>query len=193
MHLLELQRQLTLHANRWQRCIFLMIAIFAFYLATYSVALSVKPDFTATAAKTGGAALEPVEHQAKTAIDRQPGYRPTTEEIDLLARAVYSEARGEHFEGQVSIAAVIMNRLEHSDFPDSISGVIFEPQAFTAVADGQFWLQPDGTAYRAVEEALKGKDPSGGALYYYNPATAASPWIFSRRPITRIGNHVFAL
>ena len=83
MHLLELQRQLTLHANRWQRCIFLMIAIFAFYLATYSVALSVKPDFTATAAKTGGAALEPVEHQAKTAIDRQPGYRPTTEEIDL--------------------------------------------------------------------------------------------------------------
>ena len=88
---------------------------------------------------------------------------------------------------------MIMNRLEHSDFPDSISGVIFEPQAFTAVADGQFWLQPDGTAYRAVEESLKGKEPSGGALYYYNPATAASPWIFSRRPITRIGNHVFAL
>ena len=192
MHLLELQRQLTLHANRWQRCIFLMIAIITFYLATYSVALSVKPAFTATAAK-GDEASQADEHQAKTAVVQQPGYRPTAEEIDLLARAVYSEARGEQFEGQVAIAAVIMNRVEHPNFPDSIPGVIFEPQAFTAVSDGQFWLQPDQTAYRAVEEALKGEDPSGGALYYYNPATATSPWIFSRRTITRIGNHVFAL
>ena len=87
---------------------------------------------------------------------------------------------------------MIINRVEDSDFPDSISGVIFEPQAFTAVSDGQFWLEPDRNAYRAVEEALKER-PQRGALYYYNPATATSPWIFSRRTITRIGNHVFAL
>jgi spore germination cell wall hydrolase CwlJ-like protein len=191
MHLLDLQRQLTLHANRWQRCIFLIVAIVTFYMATHSVAVSVRPALTAS--KTGDTALEPVEHTAKTLNDDQQSYRPSAEEIDLLTRAVYSEARGEQFQGQVAIAAVIINRVEDSDFPDSISGVIFEPQAFTAVSDGQFWLEPDRNAYRAVEEALEGKDPSGGALYYYNTATATSPWIFSRRTITRIGNHVFAL
>lgn len=117
----------------------------------------------------------------------------TEEEYDLLARAVYSEARGEPFQGQVAIAAVILNRVEHENFPDTIKNVIFQPAAFTAVQDGQFWLTPDSTAYAAAEEALAGNDPSGGAVYYYNPATSSNQWIRSRQVITAIGKHVFAV
>lgn len=117
----------------------------------------------------------------------------TEEERDLLARAVYSEARGEPFQGQVAIAAVILNRVEHENFPDEVDEVIFQPAAFTAVQDGQFWLTPDETAYAAVQEALEGRDPSGGATYYYNPATATSGWIFTREVITAIGKHLFAV
>lgn len=117
----------------------------------------------------------------------------TDEEYNLLARAVYSEARGEPFQGQVAIAAVILNRVEHEKFPDSISGVIFQPAAFTAVQDGQFWLTPDSTAYAAVEKALAGNDPSGGAVFYYNPTTSSNWWIRSRQIITAIGKHVFAI
>lgn len=110
-----------------------------------------------------------------------------------LAQAVYGEARGESFEGQVAVAAVIINRLNNPDFPNTIGGVIFQPWAFTAVNDGQFNLKPDATALRAVEEALQGRDPSGGALYYWNPDKATSSWIWSRPIINRIGNHVFAI
>ncbi|WP_083762831.1 cell wall hydrolase [Natranaerobius thermophilus] len=113
-------------------------------------------------------------------------------ERDLLAHAVYSEARGEPYKGQVAVAAVIINRVEDSRWPDNVEGVIFEPWAFTAVHDGQFWLQPNETAYDAVSDALKGWDPSEGATFYYNPVTATSEWIFTRTPITTIGKHVFA-
>ena len=113
------------------------------------------------------------------------------EDITLLARTVYSEARGEPYEGQVAVAAVVLNRLKHPDFPSNIRGVIFQPLAFTAVADGQFWLTPNQTAYNAVNEALKGWDPSNGALYYWNPVTATSKWIWSRTITHHIGKHVF--
>lgn len=115
----------------------------------------------------------------------------TQEEITLLARAVYSEARGEPYEGQVAIAAVILNRLAHSSFPNTISGVIFEPGAFTAVSDGQFWLQPNELAYKAARDAINGWDPTGDAIYYFNPDTATSAWIWSRPQIKRIGKHIF--
>jgi len=118
--------------------------------------------------------------------------RVTDEEMDLLARAVYSEARGEPFQGQVAVAAVILNRVRHPEFPSSINGVIFEPWAFTAVNDGQFWLTPNQTAYAAVQEALAGNDPSNGAIFYYNPTTATNQWIRTRPVVTSIGNHVFA-
>ncbi len=114
------------------------------------------------------------------------------EERQLLARAVYSEARGETYKGQVAVASVILNRVKDPKFPNSIKRVIFEPWAFTAVHDGQFWLQPDQTAIRAVEDALKGWDPSGGATFYYNPAKVTSNWIYSRSIIKRIGRHYFA-
>lgn len=112
-------------------------------------------------------------------------------DLNLMANAVYGEARGEPYEGQVAIAAVILNRVKNANFPNTVAGVIFEPLAFTAVADGQIWLEPDETAKRAVMDAINGWDPTGGLLYYYNPATATSQWMFNREVVLRIGNHVF--
>ena len=111
----------------------------------------------------------------------------------LLARAVNGEARGEPYEGQVAVAAVILNRVRHSSFPNTISGVIYQPGAFTAVSDGQINVPIDenSSVYKACSDALNGWDPSGGAIYYYNPATATSSWIWSRPVIKRIGKHVF--
>lgn len=108
-----------------------------------------------------------------------------------MANAVYGEARGEPYIGQVAVAAVILNRLQHPSFPDTVAGVIFQPGAFTAVADGQIWLTPNETARKAVLDAINGWDPSGGAIYYFNPATATSAWIWSRPQIKRIGQHIF--
>lgn len=117
----------------------------------------------------------------------------TTDDVYWLARAVYGEARGEPYIGQVAVAAVIINRVESPNFPKSIKEVIFEPQAFTAVTDGQIYLDPNDTAIRAAREALNGADPSAGALYYWNPEKATSKWIWSRTIIKRIGKHVFGI
>lgn len=112
-------------------------------------------------------------------------------DIQLLANAVYGEARGESYIGQVAVAAVILNRVESPTFPNTASGVIFEPRAFTAVADGQIWLTPNETAKKAVLDAINGWDPTGNALYYFNPDTATSSWIWSRPQIKKIGKHIF--
>ncbi|WP_343206476.1 spore cortex-lytic enzyme [Bacillus sp. B15-48] len=112
-------------------------------------------------------------------------------DIQLMANAVYGEARGEPYEGQVAVAAVIINRLESATFPNTVSGVIFEPLAFTAVADGQIWLTPNDTARKAVLDAINGVDPTGEALYYFNPDTATSSWIWGRPQIKKIGKHIF--
>lgn len=114
-------------------------------------------------------------------------------DIQLMAQAVYGEARGEPYEGQVAVAAVILNRIQSPIFPNTVSGVIFEPLAFTAVADGQFYMEPDETAREAVMDAINGWDPSGEAIYYFNPDTATSSWIWSRPQIKRIGKHVFCM
>lgn len=115
------------------------------------------------------------------------------EDIDLMARVVYAEARGEVYEGQVAVAAVILNRLKHPDFPKSISGIVYEQYAFESVANGQINQAPDANAYQAVQDALDGRDPSGGALYFWNPAYSTSEWIKTRTVIKQIGNHVFAV
>ena len=114
-------------------------------------------------------------------------------DVTLLARLIYGEARGESYTGQIAVGAVVMNRLRSSSFPNTISGVIYQPYAFTAVDDGQINLTPNDQAYRAAKEAMNGYDPSYGALYYYNPATATSSWIFSRKTTVVIGRHVFAI
>ncbi|MCM3782897.1 spore cortex-lytic enzyme [Neobacillus mesonae] len=117
----------------------------------------------------------------------------TANEIKLMANAVYGEARGEPFEGQVAVAAVILNRVRAPQFPDTPSGVIFEPRAFTAVADGQIYLEPNETARKAVLQAIDGWDPTGGCLYYFNPKTATSPWIWTRQQVKTIGQHIFCM
>lgn len=115
----------------------------------------------------------------------------TERDLQLLANAVYGEARGEPYEGQVAVAAVILNRIEHPDFPNTVSEVIFQPLAFTAVADGQIWLEPNQRAKEAVLDAMNGWDPSENAIYYFNPKTATSKWIWSRPQIKQIGEHIF--
>lgn len=112
-------------------------------------------------------------------------------DLNLLARAVYSEARGEPYIGQVAVAAVVLNRVKNSSFPNTISGVIYQPGAFTAVADGQINLTPNQTAYNAARDALNGWDPSYGSIYYFNPNTATSAWIWSRPHVITIGKHRF--
>ena len=111
----------------------------------------------------------------------------------MLAKCVYAEARGEPYEGQVAVAAVILNRVKSADFPNTIAGVVYQPWAFTAVHDGQINLEPDQTAYSAARDAMNGWDPTYGCLYYYNASTATSKWIFSRTTVVTIGNHVFAI
>ena len=117
----------------------------------------------------------------------------TNNDLYLLAKCIYAEARGEPYIGQVAIGAVILNRVASSKFPNTISGVIYQPYAFTAVSDGQINLEPNQTAYNAARDALNGWDPSYGALYYYNPKTATSSWIWSRTVLVTIGNHKFAI
>ncbi|MDQ0494337.1 spore cortex-lytic enzyme [Paenibacillus brasilensis] len=114
-------------------------------------------------------------------------------DLKIMANAVYGESRGEPFEGQVAVAAVILNRVKSPSFPNTPSGVIFQPGAFTAVADGQIWLTPNETAQKAVRQALNGWDPSGGCLYYFNPKTATSKWIWSRPQVKTIGEHIFCM
>ena len=110
---------------------------------------------------------------------------------NLLARLISAEARGEPYEGQVAVGAVVMNRVEHPSFPNTISGVIYQNGAFSCLDDGQFWEDVTSSAYSAARDALNGWDPSGGAIYYFNPKTATSKWIWSRPLIKTIGNHRF--
>lgn len=114
------------------------------------------------------------------------------QDIYDLARVVNGEARGESFEGQVAVASVVLNRLLSGQFGSTIQDVIFQPWAFTAVIDKQFYLEPNESAYAAVNAAVKGWDPTNGAIYYWNPLTATSKWIWSRPIVTQIGDHVFA-
>ena len=117
----------------------------------------------------------------------------SSSDVYLLARTIYAEGRGEPYTGQVAIGAVVLNRVRSSQFPNTISGVVYQKHAFTAVTDGQINLTPNETAMRAARDAINGWDPTGGAIYYYNPAVATSAWIFDRQTVTVIGKHVFAI
>lgn len=117
----------------------------------------------------------------------------TNSDLYLLAKLVYAESRGEPYTGQVAVAAVVLNRVDSANFPNTIQGVIYEPWAFSCLYDGQFNLEPNSSAYQAAQDAMNGWDPSYGSLYYYNPATATSSWIFTRTTVVTIGSHVFAI
>lgn len=138
-------------------------------------------NWSPSAQRTGTGTSRPVASHGKF----------SEKDIRLMAHAVYGEARGEPYEGQVAVAAVILNRVASELFPNSVAGVIYQPGAFTAVDDGQINLTPNDTAYRAVRDAINGWDPSLGALYYFNPVTATSKWIWTRPQIKQIGKHIF--
>jgi len=112
--------------------------------------------------------------------------------IEVIAKVVHGEARGESSEGKMAVAAVILNRVDSAQFPNTIRDVVFQTNAFTAVHDGQYYLTPTQDAYRAAVQALNGYDPTNGSTYYYNPITATDEWIFTRNTTDQIGSHVFA-
>lgn len=114
-------------------------------------------------------------------------------ELNLLAHAVNGEARGEPFEGQVAVAAVILNRLKDPKYPKTVAGIIYQPGAFSSVSDGQFNLQPDASAIKAAKLAMQGWDPTHGALYFFNPAKTSNRYIWSRPEVGKIGNHIFTM
>ena len=115
----------------------------------------------------------------------------SSSDIYLLAKIIAAEARGESYTGQVAVGAVVLNRVRHSSFPDSISGVVYQAGAFSAVRDSNWNIAPDDTAKKAARDAINGWDPTGGAIYYYNPAKTSNQWIRSRPVVTTIGRHVF--
>lgn len=139
------------------------------------------------AAKKGAAA--PPAGDEKLPASNNLGF--TQKDLKIMANAVFGEARGEPYEGQVAVAAVIINRVKSSQFPETATGVIFQPGAFTAVADGQIYLTPNEKAIKAVKDAMSGWDPSDGCLYYFNPVTATSKWIWTRPQYKTIGKHIF--
>lgn len=114
-------------------------------------------------------------------------------DLQLMARAINGEARGEPYEGQVAVGAVILNRVKHSQFPNTVSGVIYQSGAFTAVSDGQInsAIPEDSTVYKAAQDAKNGWDPTSGCIYYFNPSTATNKWIWSRPLVKTIGKHRF--
>lgn len=137
---------------------------------------------------------KPPTSGAKTATKPTTSNTPngfSQNDIKLMANAVYGESRGEPYIGQVAVASVILNRISSQNFPNTVSGVIFQPGAFTAVADGQIWLAPNEASKKAVNDAINGWDPTGEAIYYFNPATATNKWIWSRPQIKKIGKHIF--
>lgn len=117
--------------------------------------------------------------------------KPASGDVYLLAQCIYSESRGEPYKGQVAVGAIVLNRVKSSSFPNSIAGVIYQKGAFSAVDDGQINLTPNDSALKAAKDAMNGWDPTGGCLYYYNPAKTTNRWIRSRPIVVRIGSHVF--
>lgn len=127
--------------------------------------------------------------QSTTASGKAVGHKNI--DVNLIARTVNSEARGEPYEGQVAVAAVIMNRLADPGFPKTVADIVYQPRAFSVVDDGQINLPPSASSIRAAQEAIRGSDPSGGALFFFAPAKTKNKYIWSRPQIKQIGNHIF--
>ena len=133
------------------------------------------------------------DNSNETGISKAASGSSNASDIQLMARAINGEARGESYEGQVAVGAVILNRVKSPDFPNTIAGVIYQPGAFTAVSDGQINepIAEDSTVYKAARDAMNGWDPTNGCLYYFNPNTATSSWIWSKTIVKTIGKHHF--
>ena len=136
-----------------------------------------------------------VSMEATDACEQYPAadFRLSEKELELLARVISAEARGESYDGQVAVGAVVLNRMEHPGFPDSLTDVCYQPGAFDGVADGQIDLPPSESCLLAAADAASGRDPTGGAVFFYNPDTAADGWIRSRQVVAIIGGHCFCI
>ncbi|MGI6498572.1 MAG: spore cortex-lytic enzyme [Oscillospiraceae bacterium] len=139
----------------------------------------------------GSATMKKLGMSAGSGGSGSSGTGAQANDLYLLAKVISAEARGEPYSGQVAVGAVILNRIKHPSFPSSLSGVVYQPGAFTCMTDGQINQPIADSAYRAAKDAINGSDPSGGAIYYFNPVTATSKWIWSRPLITVIGKHRF--
>ncbi len=142
--------------------------------------------------RQGGPEAAPIAYSSESVADASP--EGISDNVDLLSRVIHGEAGDEPYLGKVGVGAVIVNRMRSSSFPNSLSGVIFEPYAFESVSNGLIWQRtPSEESVRAASEALNGFDPTYGALFFWNPSKPVGPWIWSRQIITQIGQHVFAL
>ena len=130
---------------------------------------------------------------AALGISSSSGTSSQSNDVNLLAKVISAEARGEPYKGQVAVGAVILNRVKHPSFPNTLSGVVYQPWAFTCMHDGQINEKVSDSAYKAARDAMNGYDPSGGSIYYFNPSTATSAWIWSRQLVVVIGKHRFCL
>ena len=154
-----------------------------------SPALSAEASFSS--GTSSGSSGSSSSSSASTTASSSTSY--VSSDHRLLAKLVYAEARGESYKGQVAVAAVVLNRVASSSFPNTVSGVIYQSGAFSCVSNGSINNTPDSSCIRAALDALNGWDPTGGCLYYYNAKTAQDKWIFSRTVQTVIGNHSFAI
>lgn len=142
----------------------------------------------------GAATLRAIGISSTSGGGSSSGYgKYSSTDYNLLARVISAESRGEPYTGQVAVGAVILNRVEHPSFPNTLSGVIYQPGAFTCITDGQINAAVTESSYRAAQDAINGMDPSNGCIYYYNPATAKSAWIWSRPIHLKIGKHNFCI
>jgi len=165
--------------------LFIIVIVSTFFVLNYD---------TGTISKAAERLIPGIGEMFKRVVVYAQGQGQTSEE-QLLARAINGEARGEPYEGQVAVGAVILNRTRHPSFPKTIAGVIYQPGAFTAVSDGQInvAIDPNSSVVKAARDALNGWDPTNGCIYYWNPATATSKWIWSRQIMKTIGKHHFGM
>lgn len=160
---------------------------------TQKLSLSELADLNDDRSRLGDNQPVSIRHSDNQIHSRGLGRFVTQEEVELLSRVIHGEARGENFEGQVAVGAVVLNRLKDPRFPETIQTVVYQSGQFTAVTDKQIYLDPNEQSYKAAEAALSGLDPTNGAIFYYNPRIATDQWIKTRPVIKRIGNHTFSI
>lgn len=163
------------------------------YISTHKFSFNINSIYTSLFSSAPDDFSAPPAQESEPCFIYTSGTSYTQEEIALLARLISAEARGEPYSGQVAVGAVVLNRVEHPSFPDNIYDVCYQNGAFSCVDNGQINNEPTESCKKAAEEAISGSDPSGGAVYFYNPETASSDWIRTRPVIKTIGNHRFCV